>query len=428
MAQSFNSIEKNIARVLSAFPGIKRIIKKIYTRTIYLSKKKNYSHLAISKLTEISNEDNESFFGYYDKHPDNGDGLILVHNSAVSTSVLPKNISHISLNIYSLKLKKFLLEDGIILRAFNWQQGARAHWLTKDTFVFNDYDNESDIYITKMYSLDLMSVINELPLPVQDSFKDDFYLSLSYKKLALLRPDYGYFSHGKQPDLSSDRENGIWKVSYKNKKQIQVVSIEDILNFHYIKSTDDYEHKVNHIMISPDGNHFIFMHRYYSKSGRRYDRLILANSEGRLIKVLADNEMVSHCFWYDNSTVLGYLRNPDGIDGYFLIDLGSAKYKVFNQNVFENQGDGHPSVNHDYIITDTYPDKSRMQSLFLTKKDCNKSICLGEFFHGFNFLGETRCDLHPRLSSCSNFVFFDSVFSGKRKLYCMDITEAKKEL
>ena len=34
---------------------------------------------------------------------------------------------------------------------------------------------------------------------------------------------------------------------------------------------------------------------------------------------------------------------------------------------------------------------------------------------------ETRCDLHPRMSHCNRFVFFDSVFSGKRQLYRMEL-------
>jgi Tol biopolymer transport system component len=46
---------------------------------------------------------------------------------------------------------------------------------------------------------------------------------------------------------------------------------------------------------------------------------------------------------------------------------------------------------------------------------------IGEFFHGFNFVGETRCDLHPRLSSDGKTVFFDSVFEGRRRLYCMEL-------
>ncbi|TMP02601.1 glycosyl transferase [Pseudoalteromonas sp. S3178] len=426
MAQNFSALEKGVARFLTAFPGVKRAIKKIYTRAIYFSKKKNYTYTSKAELVEISDGINESFYGYYDKFPDNGDGLVIVHLSQKSTVNLPKNVEKITLNIFSLKLKKLILDEGIDLLAFNWQQGARAHWLNKSLFAYNDYCAEKDIYVTKVFSIDEGRVIKTLDLPVQDSYKEEYCLSLCYKKLSVLRPDYGYFRHV-IPTKKSDYIEGIWKVDYRSEKTTQIITLANILNFNFEQQVDDYDHKVNHIMISPDGKHFIFMHRYYSKSGRRFDRLILADSEGELINVLADNEMVSHCYWYDNSTILGYLRDPDGVDGYRLIDITTVDYESFNDGVFEGQGDGHPSVCEDFIVTDTYPDKSRMQTLYLTKKGSNKSIDLGEFFHGFQFSEETRCDLHPRMSSCSTYVFFDSVFSGERKLYCMDISEAKKE-
>ena len=44
---------------------------------------------------------------------------------------------------------------------------------------------------------------------------------------------------------------------------------------------------------------------------------------------------------------------------------------------------GHPSIskNQKWMITDTYPDNSRMSKLILFKLVSNKSKELGKFFH-----------------------------------------------
>lgn len=427
MAQTFNPLEKLAARFLSRSPAVKKVIKLAYTYLMYSIKKKKYSYKVECPLFEISDSKNETFFGYYDKAPDNGDGLVLVMITKASTSNLPNCVDNVELDVFSLEQQRFILDRKIVIKAFNWQQGCRAHWKNKDEFVFNNYDETLDSYLTYVYSISKGKIVNSFPVAVQDSYGDKFFLSLCYKSLAKLRPDYGYFKHFQKP--SSDYNSvGIWKVDYNQDNTEMLVSLCDVFKFDFNENIDDFDHKINHIMISPDGNYFIFMHRYYSHNGRRYDRLILSDSNGNLLRVLADYEMVSHCYWYDNNTVLGYLRDANGIDAYWLIDIKTGEYNLYSNKVFVGRGDGHPSVSGEFIVTDTYPDKSRLQSLYLTRKNSSEEIHIGEFFHGFNFSGETRCDLHPRFSSCGDYVYFDSVFSGKRQLYYLDISDIKLNL
>ncbi|OBU12064.1 hypothetical protein AYY19_08465 [Photobacterium aquimaris] len=326
-----------------------------------------------------------------------------------------------------MKNESFILKKPIKVRAFNWQQGCRTHWLTKDKFIFNDYDFERNEYCSFVYSLKKGCVEDKIKVPVQDSFSDKYIISICYKKLASLRPDYGYFRHKNENENENENEIGIWKYSFSSKSLELIITIKELLAFEFDLNDKHCKHKVNHVMISPNGEYFIFMHRYYNQSGKRFDRLILADNSGKLLKVIADFGMVSHCFWYDSNTIIGYLRSSEGKDSYWLINIKTAKFSLFKPWEDTN-GDGHPSVYNDFILTDTYPDKSRMQTLYLTNKKSNLDISLGEFFHGFKFSNETRCDLHPRFSLCGNFVFFDSVYTGKRQLHYLDISKYKSEL
>ncbi|MGR5094953.1 glycosyl transferase [Vibrio maritimus] len=426
MSENFNSFEKIIARVLSRVPWLKKYAKYMYSYFFYLLKKKSYKYKSTLKLNIIEDSENETFFGYYDKCPDNGNGLVLVCSSVVSTRSLPKDVESIGINVYSLSAKKYILDKPIEVLAFNWQQGSRAHWLDEDIFVYNDYDVVHDRYITKCYSVSEGDIVNTYSNAVQDSFRNKFMLSICYKSLAVLRADYGYFRH-ESFSLPKNQEVGIWKCNYLTSETELLFSVTSVCEFEFSGNASDFAHKLNHVMISPTGQSFIFMHRYYDSRGRRFDRLLLAGANGELLRVLADNQMVSHCYWYDDKTILGYLRSPEGIDGYWLIDVNTGSYSSFSQTVFCHKGDGHPSLCGDYIVTDTYPNKSRMQSLYLSKKNSPIEMKIGEFFHGFDFSGETRCDLHPRFSKDGNIIFFDSVFSGKRQLCYVDIGTIKEK-
>jgi hypothetical protein len=176
-------------------------------------------------------------------------------------------------------------------------------------------------------------------------------------------------------------------------------------------------HKINHIMISPSGKQFIFIHRYYIGKSR-FHRLLLGNSMTGFVSLVAEG-MISHCCWINEQTILAYLSDQSKKAAYWIIDLITRKFTCVSDNL-EIYGDGHPHVYGDWFITDTYPDKARMQHLLLVSWKTGEIKELGRFFHDFNHVGETRCDLHPRFSPDGKYVFFDSIFAGKRKLYKLE--------
>lgn len=418
---NFNIVEKSIARTLSQFPFMKKWAKQLYSQVIYIVKKKDYKHSCEHNLVPITSHLSSSFFGYYDKSPVSLDGkFILFHSTDESTTHKPdpqKNI-HISL-LTSQKSKPVI---SLSTCAYNWQQGSRTHWLNNDLFIFNDFQKEKNRYVSKVFSKNTLEQVKYFDFPVQDSFNTDYFLSINYSRLMALRPDYGYRN---LPHLSKDKlrqydSDGIWKINYNDSSKVLLYSLERIFKAEQKPIFHSAFHKVNHLMISPKGSSFIFIHRYYINK-KRIDRLFFASADGNNIKMLADYGMVSHCFWADNDTILGYLRGPGGKDAYWLINVHTAEFRKLPNNALEGYGDGHPHVYKDWFVTDTYPDKARMQHLLLVNWKTGEVKELGQFFHSFKFNGETRCDLHPRFSPDGKSVFFDSVFDGSRKLYKMDV-------
>ncbi len=421
MNSNYNYFEKAAARFLTRFPFLKRVAKLIYSKLIYFIYKKKEVAQYLKPFSRVTYSDHESFFGYYDKTPENVSGKILYYRTESETRQLPESSSCLFLCVYCPEENKEIVE--IPLFSYNWQQGARAQWLAGELFIFNQFDSDWKRYISVVYSAESCSEIKRFDLPVQDSFRTDFFVSLNYSRIMSLRPDYGYRN---LPCLTSTElqqlsDDGLWKVDFKTGKSRLLVSLADICNFKNKNFFSEAFHEINHVMISPSGNYCIFIHRYYL-SRRRFDRLFLVNVHSAELRLLADNEMVSHCCWVDAKNIFGYLRGPTGLDGYWVIDCVTGEFSRFSNHLLEMYGDGHPHCHGNKFVTDSYPDKSRMQHLFLGDLKTGEVTELGRYKHGFDFSGECRCDLHPRLSPDGKRVYFDSVFSGKRQLYFQDIS------
>ena len=86
------------------------------------------------------------------------------------------------------------------------------------------------------------------------------------------------------------------------------------------------------------------------------------------------------------------------------------------------RADGHPSISPDgrWLVTDTYPDKSRMSKIHLYDMNKDKIIRLGKFHQPFKYKKEMRIDLHPKWSWDGKKIFFESGHNGRRQLYSIE--------
>lgn len=419
MAQ-YSGFERKIAFILTKFPGLKTSIKKYYQKINYLRYKESFNFVCKYNIRRVGIQGKESYFGYYDKSPINSSNQYVIFQSTnIDTKNMPDAKVAVDIVLYDLPNDKY--EVAGQSHTYNWQQGTKLMWVDEYKFIYNDFDKNTNQYISKIYDIKSKEakVIN---YPIYDCFEDQFAISLNFERLNISRADYSYNNLGLKIDWEDNRNDGLFYIDINSNSSKLIIAIEDIIKLNYKETMKCAKHKFNHVMISPDGTKIMFMHRWFLSDGRRYDTLYVSNVNGTDIKIVSDDDMVSHCFWYDDTQIFAYLRDKTIGDKYYMIDVNSSKKEPIGEGLIDKFGDGHPHVNGTNIIFDTYPDKARMKSLYKYDYTNKKLEKLGEFLESFDFYDETRCDLHPRFSFDGKKVFFDSVHEGSRGLYMMEVS------
>ncbi|MGL1887887.1 MAG: hypothetical protein OCD76_15335 [Reichenbachiella sp.] len=349
------------------------------------------------------------FFGYYDKSP---------WNPSMSKMVFHSLTSHDTIDIKVFDLEKKDVVTVASSQTWNYQQGAMVQWLDNDRLIYNDMVG-TDISGSKILEL-ASNKFQEFEIPIQCiNPNNETAIGLNYSRLMWLRPDYGYhqsFSNFKK-DMAYNQD-GLWMIDLKSGKFYLMISIAELMENNTTEEMSKCEHKVNHVMYSPDGEKIIFMHRWLGSVGK-WSRLYVYDIDSRTYEILLDDKMVSHYSWRNNHEVITWARYGEK-DGYYLIDVATKKVNHIQNGAYDKFGDGHPTINqvdHQQIITDTYPDKGRVRHLLLCELEGEAQIELGQFFSSWKYEDEKRCNLHPRWSSDGQMISIDSAHDGLRKSY-----------
>lgn len=418
-------IEQVMNNKLNNYPKVKRYIKRWYQYLNYFFSRKIKSKGDIRRITPKDNY--EYFFGYYDKSPwDITDRFILcLRVKDTTTLVAPKEKAEIIL----IDTKKSIDDPNRIRKlgetsSWNVQQGCMLQWLGPDfskKIIYNDFRNKKFCSIILNIET-LEEEIIEFPIYTINR-NGNIALSLDFTRLHKFRPGYGYSNEVLSRVVNEKVELEdvcIWKVDILNNKSVPLLRYKDLFK---VKSRKEFMdkgviHKVNHLMLNPIGNRFMFLHRWY-KDGRKYSRLITSNLEGEDLYVLSDDNMVSHCCWKNNTEILGFMNKFSKGNGYYLLKDKEQSYIRLWENLVD---DGHPSydITKNWILTDTYPDRKRLSKIKLLS-ETGKQENIAEVFAPFKYDNDLRCDLHPRWSRKGKKICFDSVFEGKRGVYEVEL-------
>ena len=421
------SLEQKINYQLNKYPTVKKVIKRVYQRGMYIVSKKIKSEGNIIRISPNDSK-HEYFFGYYDKSPwDITDRYMLCLKADDTWSdVSPKEKADILLidtkkNESDPQRVKKIAETS----AWNVQQSCMLQWLGpdfKDRVLFNDYRDGK--YVSVILNLNTMSE-KIIPAPVYAVSSDGkFALTLDFSRLYNLRPGYGYYNvPEKTKDVPLPNATAIWKVSLETGEVTELLKYTDFATFQPRQEMQEKGavHKVNHIMISPNNKRFMVLYRWFNGE-RKYTRLITCNVDGTDMYVLSDDNMVSHCFWKNDEQIIAFENKKHVGLGYYLMKDKTDKYYHCWK---EMTGDGHPSFskNRKLAVTDTYPDRARMQYIKIMDGDVRKTDIeiVAKVFSPFKYDNDTRCDLHPRWNHKGDAICFDAVFEGHRGMYCVEL-------
>lgn len=347
----------------------------------------------------------ETFFGYYDIHPDNGSHYLFHKiDTDQSTSIRKRSLG-----------KEEKTEVIGTTQSWSYQQGAMAQWLPDgNTVAFNC--DENGTLGARLVSAGQSSFH---PYPVE-LVADDGWFSINFKRLT--HSEYGYERPEQAANFKIDQareEDGIWFFELASKKATLIVRLSDLdRNVAGIKAEF-----INHLSLSRGGRHLIFIHRLITSTGRR-SRLYLHDRINKTTTLILDEGFVSHYCWSSGETFVIYAK-IQGKKGYFQYNVDSGQFASFADGRLDGFGDGHPTTSPDgrYLLTDTYPDKENFRHLILFDTTTGKLTTIASFWVPFMFFDYRRCDLHPRWSRNGDYLFFDSAHTGQRGLYHVEFNK-----
>lgn len=423
------SIEQKINYQLNKYPGIKKAVKRLYQLGMYAISPKIKSEGEIVRVS-LNDPNNEYFFGYYDKSPWDATGRYMLCMRAEDTwsESDPKGEAEILL----LNLNVDVNDNNfckVLAKTHTWnvQQGCMAQWLGSD---FSSQILYNDMREGKYCSV-VMNVVNReervLPMPVYTVSADGkTALSLDFSRLHNLRPGYGYSALPEKTEgVALPDETCVWKMDIETGEVVPLLKYTDFASFQPRPEMQEEGsvHKVNHLMLSPNGKRFMVLYRWFNGQ-RKYTRLVTCNVDGTDMYVLSDDDMVSHCYWKDDEHIIAFENKHGEGTGYYLM---KDKTKEYTHLWLHLNNDGHPSycpTDNNLVVFDTYPGRARIQEVKVARDTDveGKDIkVLARVFAPFKYDNDTRCDLHPRWSRDGKKVCFDACFEGHRGLYVVNV-------
>ncbi|AVM52293.1 hypothetical protein JN06_02264 [Bacteroides zoogleoformans] len=417
------SIEQKINYQLNKYPAIKKVIKRIYQLGCYAVSKKIKSQGNIVKVSP--NEEGEFFFGYYDKTPWDATMRYMLCMKAKDTWSEPDPIGIAEIIRIDTTTKTAVTLA--TTNCWNVQQGCMAQWMGPDfksRILYNDLRDGK--YCSVILDVNTFQE-RVLPMPVYTLSADGkTALGLDFSRLHSLRLGYGY---AELPEVTKGvalpDTPAVWKMDVETGEVVELLKYIDFANFQPRPEMQEEGsvHKVNHLMLSPNGKRFMVLYRWFCGQ-RKYTRLVTCNVDGTDMYVLSDDDMVSHCYWKNDEEIIAFERKKEFGPGYYLM---KDKTQEWTHIWPQLSNDGHPSYcpteNH-LVVFDTYPSRSRVQELKLgldTDTTGESVKVIARVFSPFKYDNNTRNDLHPRWRQDGKAVCFDSVFEGRRGLYVVNL-------
>ena len=364
------------------------------------------------------------WFGYYDKLQFDPHDRFVLGMEVDFEDRPPTPDDLIKLGMVDLEDGDRWIEIGTTT-AWCWQQGCMLQWLP---------GSESKVIFNTRLGDQYGSIIKDVGTGEEQVLEAPIYtvsadgrtaMAPNFARLGVLRPGYGYEGI---PDPFHDRlitdEDGIYRVDLETGKNNLVISLAQMLEVEPQDSMATSLNWFNHLLFSPEGERFIFLHRWRKDLKTHWQtRMLTANADGTDIDVIADTQMVSHFIWKNPKQILAWSREAELGDHFFLYTDQSDVNTAIGVGVLKVDGHCTYSPDDEWVCTDTYPGKDNLHHLYLYHPQKGAHIELGRYYQPANVRGKpNRCDLHPGWSRAGKHLCIDSMMSGKRQLYLADVS------
>ena len=363
------------------------------------------------------------WFGYYDKHQFDPTGRYVLGMEVDFEGRTPTPDDAVVLGMVDL-------EDGdrwipfAQSRAWSWQQGCMLQWLpgSNSEVIYNARDGDQFISVIQDVFTGEKRRLPKAIYAVSPDGKRG--VGTNFARIDDTRPGYGY-KGGVDPGAGElrPRELGIYTLDLDTGESQTVISLDQIAAIPQEHPTEG-RHWFNHLLWNTNGTRFIFLHRAYRrapKEGGWVTRMFTANADGSQPHCVADHGMVSHFIWKNPTQILAWSIEPEGTHFHLYDDQTETK-AVIGEDVLKHDGHCTYSPDGTWILTDTYPNRDRMQTQLLYRPSDGKVVELGRFYLAPELKGEFRCDLHARWDRTGKTVCIDAMHTGdQRQMYLLDV-------
>ncbi len=364
------------------------------------------------------------WFGYYDKFQFDPTNRYVLGMQVGFEHRSPRATDKIQIGMVDLEEGDRWIELGES-SAWCWQQGCMLQWLPGSTSRILWNDREGGHFVCRI--LDLKTKQRRtLAQPVYSVSPDGkTAIAPDFRRINDVRPGYGYpgITDPYSDDLAPE-DSGIVRFSLETGNTELIVSIAQIARLGQIpKAKPGIKHYFNHLLFSPDGSRFVFLHRWRYPDGSRLTRMITANLDGSDIWILDDNGFTSHFIWRDPHHILAQSDQTSHGHANYLFRDRTREIEVVGPGVLDPYGHCSYLPGNEWILSDSYPDQDRNQKPHLYHVKTNRRLSLGRFHLPEEYTGEWRCDTHPRFSRDGKLVCIDSPKDkAGRQLHLIDIS------
>ncbi len=377
---------------------------------------------------QITHGPRHHWFGYYDKLQFDPTSRYVLGMQVAFEHRSPTAQDDVKIGMIDLEDNDKWTELGQT-SAWCWQQGCMLQWLpgSKTKVLWND--RAGDRYVCRI--LDVKTGEGKtVSQPVYSVSSDGkSAVTADFRRIQDVRPGYGYPG---LPDPHVDdlapKDSGIFHVDLESGDSKLIVSLADIAKLGTIPNkTPGIKHYFNHLLYSPDGSRFIFLHRWRYPNGKRLTRMITAKPDGSDLRIVVENGYTSHFIWRDPNHILAQSKNLLGNSnwGDFLFEdkPNGGNVQEIGHGVLDPSGHLSYLPGNEWILNDSYPQgKERLQTPHLYHVQSGRRVDLGNFHLPKAYTGEWRVDTHPRYSPNGRYVCIDAPVGNEgRQLHLIDV-------